>query len=93
MALSKQIGTSYGIVASYWKISELELNRIDGSAVIKVFGYYDDYARNNGATPLKTLSYFASGQDLLTYFPTGLEVAQVYAFLKAQPEFIFAEDC
>ena len=93
MALSKQIGTVYGVAASYWRITDLTLDSIGGNAHVVVSGYYDLSTRLNGAEPLKTIEYSASGQDLLAYFPTGLEVAQVYAFVKAQSEFIFAEDC
>lgn len=93
MALEKQIGTAYGVPASYWKITDLTLDSIGGNAHVVVSGYYDQSTRLNGAAALRTLEYSASGEELLTYFPTGLEIAQVYAFIKAQSEFIFAQDC
>jgi len=93
MALSKQIGTVYGVPASYWKITDISLDSLGGSARVVISGFYDQSTRENGAQPLKTFEYTASGEDILTYFPTGLEVAQVYGFVKAQSDFIFAEDC
>lgn len=93
MALSKQIGTVYGVAASYWKITDISLNSLDGTAHIVVSGYYDQSTRMSGNQSMKQLEYNATAEQVQTYFPTGLDIAQIYLFIKAQSEFIFAEDC
>ena len=97
MALSKQIATPYGVLASYWKITHLNLNRIDGSADLVVSGYYDRYTRENGSQAMKELEYHVSPEIFLQLSqnidPQVDIVASGYEFLKQQPEFIFAEDC
>jgi len=92
MALFKQIGTNYGVLASYWKITDISLNSLDGTAHVVVSGYYSQDVRLNGFAPLKTLEYDVSAQDVQTYFPTSLDIAQVYTYLKTLGDFIFAED-
>jgi hypothetical protein len=92
MALFKQIGTDYGIVASYWKITDVALNSLDGTARVVVSGYPDRDIRLAGYLPLKTLQYSVSAQDVQTYFPSSLDIAQVYGYLKTLGDFIFAED-
>lgn len=93
MALNKQIGTIYGIAASYWKITDISLNSIDGTAHIVISGYYDQSCRVNGSSPMRQIEYNATAEQVQTYFPTGLDIAQIYMFIKAQTEFVFAEDC
>jgi hypothetical protein len=92
MALFKQIGTNYGIVASYWKITDISLNSLDGTAHVVVSGYPDREIRLAGYLPLKTLEYSVSAEDVYTYFPTSLDIAQVYGYLKTLGDFIFSED-
>ena len=92
MALFKQIGTDYGVVASYWKITDVSLNSLDGTARVVVSGYPDRETRLAGYLPIKTLQYSVSAQDVQTYFPTSLDIAQVYGYVKTLGDFIFAED-
>jgi len=92
MALYKQIGTQYGVVASYWKITDVSLDSLYGTAHVVVSGYYDRDARNNLATPLKVLEYDVSAEMVQQYFPTSLDIAQVYEFIKTIGDFIFAEN-
>ena len=92
MALYKQIGTQYGVVASYWKITDVSLDSLHGTAHVVVSGYYDRDARDNLATPLKVLEYDVSAEMVQQYFPTSLDIAQVYEFIKTIGDFIFAEN-
>jgi hypothetical protein len=92
MALYKQIGTQYGVVASYWKITDVSLDSLYGTAHVVVSGYYDRDARDNLATPLKVLEYDVSAEMVQQYFPTSLDIAQVYEFIKTIGDFIFAEN-
>lgn len=92
MALFKQIGTPYGIYASYWKITDVSLDSLNGTAHVVVSGYYDRDARDNLATPLKVLEYDVSAEMVQQYFPTSLDIAQVYEFIKTIGDFIFAEN-
>jgi hypothetical protein len=93
MALSKQIGTDYGIYASYWKITDLFLDSMTGEARIIVSGFWDQAARIANAKPMRQYQFDVPGEIAAQYFPTGLDIAQVYAFVKTQSEFIFAQDC
>lgn len=92
MALFKQIGTNYGVVASYWKITDVSLDSLYGTARVVVSGYYDRDARDNLATPLKVLEYDVSAEIVQQYFPTSLDIAQVYQYIKTIGDFIFAEN-
>ena len=92
MALFKQIGTPYGIYASYWKITDVSLDSLHGTARVVVSGYYDKDARDNLATPLKVLEYDVSAEMVQQYFPTSLDIAQVYEYVKTLGDFIFAEN-
>lgn len=92
MALFKQIGTQYGVVASYWKITDVSLDSLNGTAHVVVSGYYDRDARDNLATPLKVLEYDVSAEMVQQYFPTSIDIAQVYEFIKTIGDFIFAEN-
>lgn len=93
MALAKQIGTVYGVSASYWKITDVSLNSIDGTAHIVISGYYDQSTRIAGNQYMKQFEYNATAEQVQAYFPSGLDIAQIYLFIKAQSEFVFAEDC
>jgi hypothetical protein len=92
MALFKQIGTQYGIYASYWKITDVSLDSLSGTAHVVVSGYYDRDARDNLATPLKVLEYDVSAELVQQYFPSSLDIAQVYEYVKTLGDFIFAEN-
>lgn len=92
MALSKQIGTDYGVAASYWKITDISLNSLDGTAHVVVSGYYDQSVRNGGYLPLKVLEYDVPAEIVQQYFPLSIDIAQVYEFIKTLGDFIFAEN-
>jgi hypothetical protein len=92
MALFKQIGSDYGIYASYWKITDISLNSLDGTAHVIVSGYYDQAARTGGFQPLKVMEYDVPAEIVQQYFPLSIDIAQVYAFIKTIGDFIFGED-
>ena len=92
MALFKQIGTNYGVVASYWKITDVSLDSLYGTAHVVVSGYYDRDARDNFSAPLKVLEYDVSAEIVQQYFPSSLEIAQVYEYIKTLGDFIFADN-
>lgn len=91
MALQQNISTEYGIYASYWKITGFVLN-LDGSCDLTLAGFYDSFTRNGMNAPLKSLSFKISANDVANYFPSGVDLTQVYAYLKTLPEFSMALD-
>jgi len=92
MALLKPIGTQYGVVASYWKITDVSLDSMHGTAHVVVSGYYDRDARDNFSTPLKVFEYNVSRELVQQYFPSSLDIAQVYQYVKTLGDFIFADN-
>lgn len=92
MALLKHIMSVYNVNATYWKVSNISLNRISGSAEIALSGFYDQVAREVAASPMKTLSYTVPSEIVQEYFPTTIEVAQVYVYVKTLSDFTDAVD-
>lgn len=97
MALNKQINTVYGVFASYWKITHVDLDRINGSSNLIVSGYFDKNTRDSGFDPLKILEFYIDPSTFAQISSNtdvnGDIVSGGYIFLKSQPEFLFAEDC
>jgi hypothetical protein len=91
MALLKQISTDYGIYASYWKITHFALN-LDGSCDLKISGFYSKETRDAGMLSLKNFDYHIDAVVVLQYFPSGMDLTQVYQYLKTINEFVGAED-
>jgi len=91
MALLKNISTDYGVYASYWKITEISLN-LDGSCDLVLSGYYNEETRDANLLHLKKMEFHIDSNIVVHYFPSGLDMAQVYAFLKTTGEFGGAED-
>lgn len=91
MALLKNISTEYGVYASYWKITEISLN-LDGSCDLVLSGYYNEETRNANLQHLKKMQYHIDQPTVVQYFPSGIDLSQVYAYLKTTGEFGGAED-
>jgi len=97
MALEKHIMSVYNVNATYWKIVDVTMNRIDGSATFHVNGYYDVNAGTVFAEPLKVLEYNLTAEvfgALVQSLDVGGDiVAGGYQYLKTLPEFFNAVDC
>jgi hypothetical protein len=91
MALVKNISTEYGVYASYWKITEISLN-LDGSCDFVLSGYLNKETRNGNLLHLKKIEFHIDQPTVVQYFPSGVDLAQVYAYLKTTGEFGGAED-
>lgn len=87
----------FNVNATYWKIVDVRMNRIDGSATFHVNGYYDMNALNSLAQPMKVLEYNLTTEEfaaLVTSLDVGGDiVAGGYGYLKTLPEFFNAVDC
>lgn len=91
MALLKNISTDYGVYASYWKITGISLN-LDGSCDMVLSGYYDEETRDANLLHLKKMEFHLDTAIVVQYFPSGVDLAQVYAYLKTTGEFGGAVD-
>lgn len=91
MALLKDIPTDYGVYASYWKITDFSLN-LDGSCNLSLYGFLNEDVRRANLRPLKSLDFSVDTQTVQTYFPQGMDMYQVYQYLKTLGEFSGASD-
>jgi hypothetical protein len=91
MALLKPIPTDYGVYASYWKIIDFSFN-LDGSCEFTVSGYLNEDTRRANQLALKLLNFSVDAQTAQAYFPEGLDMHQVYQYLKTTVQFTNAED-
>jgi len=81
MALSKSIDTSYGVQASYHKITETKIDWHNRAANLTVQSFIDEAARNTGKLAITTHSYYWAGDDFI-FSPAGNVVADAYTKLK-----------
>jgi len=86
MALLQNIGTEYGVYASYWKITEFKIN-LDGSCDLSLSGFHDEHARLASMKPLKMMEFSVTPQIVQEYFPQGIDLELVYEYLKTLGEF------
>ena len=91
MALLKNISTDDGVYASYWKITEISLN-LDGSCDLVLSGYYNEDTRDANLQYLKKMEFHLDTPTVIQYFPSGVDLGQVYAYLKTTGEFGGAVD-
>jgi len=91
MALLKNISTDYGVYASYWKITGISLN-LDGSCDMVLSGYYNEQTRDANLLYLKKMEFHMDTPTVIQYFPSGVDLGQVYAYLKTTGEFGGAVD-
>lgn len=78
-----------GVVAEYWRLTHLQLDRIAGVVETQLHGYRDEAARRTGKAPLQRLS-FRFGQDTVEEADS-LAVAALYHAIRAQPAGIGAD--
>lgn len=86
MALLKNISTEYGVYASYWKITNITLN-LDGSCDLIITGYYNEETRNGNQLHLRKMEFHIDSSSVIQYFPSGVDLSQVYQYLKTTGEF------
>ena len=93
MALSISILTAFGFMAIYWKIRSMTRLNTEGYPInIVVDGYKDQAARMDGANPIATRSFEASGAALAA-IDADDELSAAYTWLKNNvPEFSGAVD-
>ena len=53
MAIIKSIDTQYGVVASYWKVSTLNVDWHNKRCELVMAGYADEQAREDGKNPIE----------------------------------------
>lgn len=96
MALIKRLPTDFGIVAEYWSILSLEMNRLQRAVQVTMAGYANEAARRDGHRPLAVVPLAFGGEE----FPgdaEGIAYGAVYAQIKAAaqregtPAAVFAE--
>lgn len=91
MALIKPIPTDYGVYAYYWKIASFSMN-LDGSCDLTIHGYFNEDTRRANQLYLKSMNFSVDAQTVQTYFPQGIDLNQVYQYLKTTGEFSNALD-
>jgi hypothetical protein len=97
MAFSKEILTSFGVVAGYWRIAS-GIESYPDSRNIVMGGYVNKAARDAGAQPIARKDYvFIPAVDSenvpeLVYDPDD-DRAALYTKLKMLPEWADAVDC
>lgn len=91
MALLKNISTDYGIDASYWKIVEFTIN-LNGSCDVKINGYLNEDTRRANLSHLKSYNFSIDVLNSQIYFSEGIDVHQIYQYLKTLNEFNNAAD-
>lgn len=79
-----------GVTASYWKITEVYGQLLEGTSVIKLSGYVNAEARQAGLSPVDSKQVSFTGADSL-FHSSVLDVinpiALAYNKLKTLPEF------
>jgi len=68
MALQKEIITPYGVTASYWRIIELSINYAYKIAKIRLAGYINKEARDNGVTPIEVKLFNCNPKEFDMFF-------------------------
>lgn len=88
MALRKAIETPHGAMADYWRIVEVNLNYAQRQAQVMVQGFVSEQARRAGKQALAGAQIVLEAAE---FVPDGAR-AELYALLKAKPQFADAED-
>lgn len=57
MALEKDIETVYGVNGNYHKITRMDLNTLDWSAIVYISIWKDSTARQESKSPLKAMEF------------------------------------
>jgi hypothetical protein len=84
MALFKEISTDCGLLANYWKITNLHFNE-DKSCTVTISGFADKSARDFGKTIMKEFTYNIPENTVNNTFALN----EIYNFIKTQPDFSF----
>lgn len=72
-----------GVIAEYWRLTHLQLDRIAGIVETQLHGYRDEAARRDGKAPLERLS-FRFEQAAMTD-PRTVAIDDLYRAIRAQP--------
>ena len=88
MALRKSIETPHGATAEYWRIAEYSANYLQRQAQVILCGYISEAARRAGKQHLAAVNVVFEADDFIGDFGR----AEVYASLKARPQFADADD-
>lgn len=91
MALEKAIETSYGVTASYHKITVTNIDWHNRVANITIAGFIDNAARNTGKIDILKSNYYWAGDDFV-FAPDTNVLAVAYAKLKALEQWSDAID-
>jgi hypothetical protein len=85
MAIIKNINSSFGVDAVYWKIAELTADFVEGTANVLLFGYASQESRFAGFDPLIKTGLKISVDN---YF----DRSSLYDLVKNLPEFKSSTD-
>lgn len=91
MALQKSLTTSYRVAAEYWKVGQVKVDWHNKICQVQVLGFYNAQARTDLAEILQTKVFGWNGASFTFDFTQNL-LAQIYAKLKLEPEFLEAVD-
>lgn len=72
-----------GVVAAYWRLTHLQIDRVAGVLETQLHGYLDEAARRGGKAPLQRLN-FRFGQDAMDD-PCRPAIDDLYRAIRAQP--------
>lgn len=91
MALLKQVELASGISGEYWRVTRVNINRLDDTAAVEMRLYLDAEARSAGKDEIRTEWFYLEQVDLDALRGTD-PVAATYTRLKQLPEFEGAAD-
>ncbi len=92
MALRKTIELPSGYTADYMNIAAVQFNKIHRQCVVQLAVYKDEAARIAGKEPAVSDPIYLNG-ELVPFTAEGVTYTDIYAALKALPDFAGAEDC
>lgn len=78
-----------GVVAEYWRLTHLQLDRVACVVETQLHGYRDEAARRGGKAPLQRLSFRFEQGSMAS--PDTLTIDDLYRAIRAQPAGIGAD--
>lgn len=95
MAINISIPTTFGVNASYWKVSSVSVNNDRLAVYANMDGYYDQDARSSGLQALtnKTFSWAFEAESFVDQISSAANIIEyVYSKIKESEEFMNGED-
>jgi hypothetical protein len=89
MALGKEVATTFGVSASYWKVANIIEDFMQSAAKVTLAGFVSQAARTAGNQPLAAVQVDLTGDS----YTAEMDRAALYSAIKALPAWTGAEDC